>query len=480
MLVITNYHNIRKKVDRMENHPHADKLVRLLCFVLLFSVMNVTMFNIALPDISRAFDLLPSQAGWVITGYSIIYAIGSLTYGKLADRFPLRQLLTIGLLLFAAGSLLGFFSQSFGMVLAARFIQSAGASSIPALVMLVPVRLYAPERRGRVLGVLASAIAFASGVGPIVGGFVSDWLDWRYLFLISIGTLATLPFLRKWLPQEETRSGSFDLLGALLLAGAVTMFMLGITRWSGWLVLTGAVLSALFIVRIFRASHPFLQPAVFRNGAFSSGLLSSFMVYAVSFTVTFVTPIMLSSVNGLGTSKIGLMMFPAAVSAAVFGRFGGKLADRRGSLFIILVALGLLAIGQTTLSLFSGRAAAFIAACLIFSNVGASFFQASMTKLVSTTLPTGQTGVGMGILTLANFLSGAIAGSVVSKIIDGADGDSSMTGIFGMTGKSALFGNVYFCLAVLCLLNLALVYAVFGKRRKTARAAADQTKAQQA
>ncbi|MBO7743308.1 MFS transporter [Paenibacillus sp. MWE-103] len=458
----------------MESQPRADKLIRLLCFILLFSVMNVTMFNIALPDISRAFGLLPSEAGWVITGYSIIYAVGSLTYGKLADRYPLRRLLTIGLLLFAAGSLLGFLSPNYATVLAARFVQSAGASSIPALVMIVPVRMYAPEGRGRVLGILASAIAFASGVGPIVGGFVSGWLDWRYLFLISIGTLAALPFLRKWLPDEEPRSGKFDLLGALLLGGSVTLFMLGITQWSGWLALTGALLLALFVLRIVRTADPFVQPAVFRSGGFRSGLFSSFLVYAVSFTVTFVTPMLLNAANGLGTSAIGLLMFPAAMSAAVFGRYGGKLADRRGSLFIIVAALILLAAGQLALSLFSGGAAGYVAACLVFGNVGAAFYQAGMTKLVASTLPAGQTGVGMGILTLGNFLSCAIAGAVVSKLVDGAASGSASPafGVFGHAGAAAVFGNVYFALAALCLLNLAFVWAAFGRRRKAARRAA--------
>lgn len=448
----------------------ANKLVRLLCLILLFSVMNVTMFNIALPDISRAFSLLPSEAGWVVTGYSIIYAVGSLTYGKLADNFPLRRLLTVGLLLFAGDSILGFLSQNYAMVLAARFIQSAGASSIPALATLIPIRLFAPESRGRVLGIIASAIAFASGVGPIVGGFVSGWLDWRFLFLLSVCPLATLPFLRKWLPREDLRPGRFDFLGAALLTGAMAAAMLAITRWNGLLLAAGAVLLALFVIRIRSSRHPFVQPGVFRNAGFRSGLAIGFLTFGSSFAVTFLTPIMLSAVSGASTAEIGLILFPAAMSAALLGRYGGRMADRKGSLPVIVSAFILLTAGMLALSTFSGHAVWIVSLCLIFCNVGVSFYQASMTKLLASTLPTEQTGVGMGIVTLTNFMSGAVTGAVVSKIVDGAEAGSPINPL-ALEGTSALFSNVYLGLGAVALLSLTLVYFVFVRPAKAAASA---------
>ncbi|MCC3374388.1 MFS transporter [Cohnella sp. REN36] len=444
---------------------NVDKLVRLLCFILLFSVMNATMFNIALPEISRAFHLLPSEAGWVVTGYSIIYAVGSLTYGKLADKYPLRRLLTIGLLLFAAGSILGFASQNYPMVLAARFIQSAGASSIPALATIIPIRLFAPERRGRVLGVIASAIAFASGVGPIVGGFVSGWLDWRFLFLISVGTLATLPFLRRWLPREEVRPGRFDLPGAVLLAGAMATAMLGITRWNGWLLAAGAVLLALFVVRVRTSSHPFIQPAVFRSGGFRAGLTIGFLTLGAAFAVTFLTPMMLSAAYGASTTEIGLILFPAAMSAALLGRYGGKMTDLKGSLPMIVCALSLLIVGMLALSSVSGYAVWIVSLCLIFCNVGISFYQASMTKLLAATLPAEQTGVGMGVVSLSNFMSGAVTGAIVSKIADGASAGTPFNPL-ARAGAASLFSNVYLGLAAVTLLSLALVYFAFVRTPK--------------
>ncbi len=450
-------------------NAQGEKIVKLFCFVLLFSVMNVTMFNVALPDIARDFQLMPSEVGWVVTGYAVVYAVGSLTYGKLADRYPLKRLLTLGLLLFAAGSLLGFAAHSFPLLLAARLIQSAGAAAIPALGMLIPVRFFSEQVRGRVLGVIASALAFAAGVGPIVGGFISGTLHWRFLFLISIGTLVTLPFFHKWLPEEETRPGSFDVPGAVLLSGTVASFMLSITLWSGWFLLTAAILLLLFAIRIMTTDQPFIQPDLFRNADYRSALLSGFLTMGCAFSIMLSTPIMLSKVSHISTATVGLVMFPGAMSAAILGRYGGKLVDRKGSVPVIFGALSLLMLGMFSLSTFSGYAAWMIAICLVFVNVGTSFYQSSITKLVSTTLPAGQTGVGMGIFSLNNFMSGAVSGAAVSKIIDFSSGGLALNPL-AVQGTSSIFSNVYLCLFVITLLNIGMLYAVFGRKRSRLQA----------
>jgi len=442
---------------------NPERIVQTLCFVLFFTVMNVTMFNVALPDIARDFHLLPSGVGWVVTGYSVVYAVGSLTYGKLADLYPLKRLLTVGLLLFAAGSILGFCAQTYPLMLAARLIQSAGAAAVPALVMLIPVRFFAVEERGRVMGVIASALAFSAGVGPIVGGFISGALHWRYLFLISVGTLLTLPFFWRWLPNEEVRPGSFDVPGAVFLAGTVVSFMLSITQWNGWYLLGGILLLALFALRIAKSQHPFIQPAVLRNADYRNALLSAFLTMGVGFAVMFSGPMMLNSVNQLSPMDVGLVMFPAAMSAAVFGRIGGKMADRKGVVPVLFVSLLLQLAGMLSLSTFSGYAPWIVAICLIFVNIGISFFQPSMTKLVSTTLPAEQTGVGMGIFSLNNFMAGAVSGAAVSKMIDNTAVNVSWNP-FALSGVPAVFSNVYLVLLVIVVLNIGLLYAVFGRR----------------
>ncbi|MGX1830462.1 MFS transporter [Paenibacillus taichungensis] len=133
----------------------GELLLGLLVFTLIISVMNATMFNIVLPNISKQFQISSSQASWIITGYMIVYAIGSVTYGKLTDRYSLKNLLTFGLLLFAIGSVIGLVASEYWMVIVGRVVQAAGASVIPAISMIVPVRYFTSERRGRALGTVA-------------------------------------------------------------------------------------------------------------------------------------------------------------------------------------------------------------------------------------------------------------------------------------------------------------------------------------
>lgn len=117
-------------------------LLRVLVFTLIISVMNGTMFNVVLPVISKEFQLTASQVTWIVSGYLIVYAIGTVTYGKLTDKFSIKSLITFGLLLLTVGSLVGVVATQYWMIIVARILQAAGAAVIPALAMIIPVRFF--------------------------------------------------------------------------------------------------------------------------------------------------------------------------------------------------------------------------------------------------------------------------------------------------------------------------------------------------
>ena len=117
-------------------HKQAgEKLLYVLMATLALSAMSVQMFNLVLPLIREQFAVTNAQVSWVTSAYTLIYGIGTVVYGKLADRYRLKNLLTFGLTVFAAGSLIGLAAQSFGMVLAGRCIQAVGAATIPAVML---------------------------------------------------------------------------------------------------------------------------------------------------------------------------------------------------------------------------------------------------------------------------------------------------------------------------------------------------------
>ncbi|WP_052366081.1 MFS transporter [Geomicrobium sp. JCM 19055] len=142
----------------MEMSPsHKKNLVRLLAILLTFTVINGTMFNVTIPDIAESFNLMPSQVSWVMTGYILVYAIGSVMYGKLADVIPLKRLLTIGIVLFSFGSILGFLSPNYTTLLIARILQALGGAAIPALGFIIPSRYFTHDR-GKVFGIISSRL----------------------------------------------------------------------------------------------------------------------------------------------------------------------------------------------------------------------------------------------------------------------------------------------------------------------------------
>jgi MFS transporter, DHA2 family, metal-tetracycline-proton antiporter len=402
--------------------PFHNRLVPLICFIVFFSVLNGTMFNVAVPDIAEEFALSPGAVSWVITVYIVAFALAAVTYGKLADLYPVRNLITIGLVLFNIGALLGFLAGSYPLLIGARLIQASGGGAIPAMGMLVATRYFPPESRGRVLGAIASTVAFGSGVGPIVGGFLAGSFDWRYLFLVSTATLVAIPLFRRLLPHEKGSTGLFDWRGAVLLAGFVGMFLLFLTQGEPWALPPALVALAAFSLHIRRSPNPFVPAALFANLQYRSGLLTTFLAVGTVFCMFFLVPFHLRQIHQLDTWQIGLVLFPGAVSAAFLGNVGGRLADRIGSPAVVSTGLSLLVAGFLLLAAFANQGAYLIASILIVPYIGFSFIHASLAKTASLALHHSHTGIGMGFYNLIFFTAGAFGAALSGRLLELAAG----------------------------------------------------------
>jgi DHA2 family metal-tetracycline-proton antiporter-like MFS transporter len=396
------------------------KLVPWIIYLIFFAVLNETVFNVSTPMIARQFSLTPSGVSWMMTIFMVFFGIGSVIYGRLADIFSLRTLIMVGVLIYNAGSLLGFALQfSYPLVVAARAVQGMGGSAIPALVFVVVARYFDPSERGRIFGFITSMVSFAIGLGPVLGGFVSGTLSWSYLFLIPVLMVVALPFLNRELPREPRREGAVDVIGAALVAltvGGLIVF-LNFSRWYYLAAFLG--LLSLFVVRIRTARNPFITPSLFANTRFRAGVVVGFCLFAIVIGTMFLIPLMLSDVYGITTSQIGLILFPGAISSVIFGPIAGTLSDRRGSNFVVAAGLALLATSIVALSLLLSVSVLVVAAALLLTNVGFSLFQTAMVNAVSQTLAEHETGIGMGIFNLVGIISGAVGTALVGKALTG-------------------------------------------------------------
>ncbi|MDZ5783860.1 MFS transporter [Marinococcus luteus] len=435
------------------------KLIFLVALILTIAVMNGTMFNVAIPDIQSYFGIPSSQVSWVLTSYIMVYAIGALMYGKLADFYSIKALLTFGIILFAAGATLGLFSQSFAMLLVARVLQAAGGATIPALGFVIPARFF-PEDKGRVFGLISSTVAFASGVGPIVGGLLGGWLSWRYLFLFSILSLLALPFLRKWLPDEEKRSGFIDYLGAALFGAAIAGILLFVTTLQWIFLLMFIVFMAVFSVRTAKADDPFIRPSLLKNKYYTVTILTSFLGVCSMFGLLFIIPLMTRELYELSTTQIGLVIFPGAILAGFLGRTGGDLADRHGPKVVVIAALVFIAFGTMLLSGFAGVSAVAVSVVLIIAYIGFPLIQSSTANILSSVLEENETGVGIGMFNLMNFMAGAFSSAIFGAVLE-IQGVNTSLNPFASGGSSAIYSNVYLALTLISLFALAMFTYTF-------------------
>jgi DHA2 family metal-tetracycline-proton antiporter-like MFS transporter len=440
------------------------KLALALSYIIFFSVLNGTMFNVSIPDIAREFDLLPSEVSWVVSGYIVLFALGTVTYGKLADSRPVKNLVTVGLVLFSAGSLVGFLSRWYPMLIAGRMLQASGSGAIPALAMLVATRYFPADIRGRSLGIIASTVAFGSAVGPLIGGFITGVFHWRYLFLVSLLAPAAIPFLRRFLPNEVKSKARFDAAGAVLLSSTVASLLWSLTSGS-WAAFSAALLlGTWFILHIRNTDAPFVDPALYRNRRYRVAIISTFLTVGTVFGMMFLVPLMLRALNKAGAGMIGMVMFPGALSAAVLGIIAGKLSDKRGSVPVVRAGQALLITGFVLLAATAGRSPWVISLVLVICYAGFSFLQSSLAHTVSSTLPREQMGIGMGMYNLALFMSGAFSAALIGKLLDLGDhvvADSSAD----LTSASP-YRILFFLLGAVVVVAVILFRTAFSIRGK--------------
>ena len=431
-----------------------------LSFIIFFSVLNGITFQVAIPDISSEYHLLPSEVSWVMTGYILIFAVGSLIYGKLAGIYPVKNLITIGLILMNTGSLIGLMVTQYPMLLFARIMQAAGGSAIPALAMIVVTRYIQSSQRGRVLGIFASTVVLAAALGPVLGGFISGTFHWRYLFLISMLTITAIPFLRKFLPDDESYDSGFDSKGAVLISGGIASLLVFVTMGGWWFLFSGVVMTMWFVFHIIKTGDPFVSPHLFLNRPFRNTVITTFLSIGTVFGMLFMVPIMFRELNGLDSSYIGLAMFPGALSAVFIGIPGGKLSDRRGSNFVVYLGSGLLIAGFLLLSIFAGLGTVIISITLIVCYSGFALLQSSLPHAVSIALPRDQTGIGMGIYNLFFFISGAFSTAVIGRLLDPGSAGFCINPLNTCT-QGWIYSNIFFMLAMVVTAAALLFYFTF-------------------
>ena len=384
-----------------------NKILLIWSFTSWLVVMNTTMFNVALPTVLSELSLNSATASWIVSSYSIVFAISTLTFSRLSDFIPISKLLLIGITILGVASIVGFFSSDFYLLLLARILQAAGAGAVPGLAMVL-VRRYIPiSRRGKAMAFIISASSLAFGLGPVIGGIITQYLGWQYLFGITCIVVLFIPFFRKLLPNEDEKKGHFDLWGAILTGISVTGLLLFLSTFSLIILFCTLFCSIILWRYLHRIEAPFIQPRLLRDRQFLKLLFIGFTAFITNFSTLFLMPIILTVIFNKNPAEVGIIIFPGAILGALAAQFIGRLIDRFGNAPLIILGQLFLTIGTIMFAFLSTISPFFILITYIFISIGFSTLNSSISNEVTRILPIVEMGTGLGMTQLVQFIGGA-------------------------------------------------------------------------
>jgi predicted MFS family arabinose efflux permease len=386
------------------------------------------MTSVALPDIRGDFGVADDDLTWVVTAYLIPFATGAVIYGRLADIVGTKPMYVFGLTLFIVASFAAAAAGNFWVLVAARAFQGFGGTAVPSLSMATIVRTTDDRGRERAMGVIVVAVGAGFGLGPVLGGTLTEWLSWRGPFLATaIASVPLLPLALIFVPGVSgDRRQTFDYAGALLLTLAITGDVIALNRLpqeiGDTLGLAGLASSVplwlLFAARTRFAAVPFVSRALLANRRFVALSLLGASIQGTHFAVITMIPLILSRYHDLSVIRIGLYLLPGASALAIFGMAGGLLVSRLGMRTLIVVGSWMMFCGAFTLHVGgAGWEPVEISALYVVIAAGYGMVNASVISAATSRLGPALAGVGVGVFNLAFFLGGAISVALAGAIL---------------------------------------------------------------
>jgi MFS family permease len=355
--------------------------------------VGITGMNVALPNLARAFHVTAGHASAVVVAYLVMSTVGLLVAGPLGDRFGRRRVLLTGLALFIAASALGTAAPTLSVLIAARALQGLGGSALAAMSIALVLDAFPPSRSGATLGVLGTTSAFATMLGPSLGGVLVSAFGWRSLLAVNVPL------------------------------GLVTAALVAFT-------LRDAPAGA--------RSAPLFDATLIRNPRLAAGLAASFLVATVMITTLTVGPFVLAGEMGLPSAAIGLVMASGPLVSVILAVPAGRLADRIGARTTTVWALSILTAGAALLALVvEQHNVVTYAASITVLSIGYALFQTPNSAAVMAEAPPDRRATVSGLLNLVRNV-GFIVGAAAMGSLFAATNAPTAFGVITVLGAIAL------------------------------------------
>lgn len=393
----------------------------------MMGTLDASIANVAIPTLAHAFRHSIDDAEWVILAFMLVSASTLVLFGRLGDILGQKRIYLVGFAIFGLSSMSCAFAPSLVWLIASRAVQAIGAAMLISSNQALIVDTFPAKMRGQAIGFNGAAVAVGLSLGPIVGGAIVTFGDWRWIFLINVPiSIFALIGAAIVLKRTERKAQGFDPFGAVLSIAALFSIALPLSRaqiW-GWtspltlgLLALGLALLAIFVALERRVATPTLDLALFKSRVFAFSVLAALVYFVAIAGLIFIVPVTAQTALGYSAFTAGFLLMPITALNVVLAPLAGSLSDRVPVRYVstggaILVAIGLFLLSRLPLHPAIWELVGF----LIVAGAGTAVFSQPNNSAIMGSAPQNRRGIAAGTLatarTTGQLLGVAIAGAV--------------------------------------------------------------------
>jgi EmrB/QacA subfamily drug resistance transporter len=391
----------------MENQAAARTALFIAILAGFITPFDLSGVTIALPRIGAEFAMDAVALSWVPTAYLLASAVFLVPFGRIADIYGRKKIFIIGLSIFTLSSLLMVFSISPLMIILLRIVQGMGSALIFGTAVAILTSSTPPQRRGKALGIYTTSVYLGLTLGPFLGGFMTQHLGWRSIFLVNVPLgIFTIALIMWKLKGEwaDSRGEEFDYTGTLLYAVTLIALIYGLSELpaisGGTLILVSFIVLGVFLWWETRKKNPLLDMQLFReNRVFALSNLAALINYGATFSITFFLSLYLQYIWSLTPDQAGLILVIQPFVMAVLSSPAGRLSDRIDPGRVASVGMGLNAVGLLMLSFLDvNTSIPLLLAALVILGFGFALFASPNTNAIMGSVIPKYYGVASGTL----------------------------------------------------------------------------------
>ncbi|MGI8903451.1 MAG: DHA2 family efflux MFS transporter permease subunit [Solirubrobacteraceae bacterium] len=445
----------------------------------IMSVLDTTIVNVALNDLSHDLHSSLDSIQWVITGYLLSLAAVIPVTGWAVKRFSARRLYLIALVVFTAGSALCALATSSGELIAFRVLQGIGGGMLTPIGQMILVKAAGPRNLPKVMSFIGVPIVLAPVFGPTLGGLLLQGAGWQWIFLINLPVgIVALTLALRLLPHDKSSSeqaGRLDVVGLVLAAAGTVGITYGLSKSesAGSLtassvlipVLAGLVLVGLFVAHARRAENPLLDLRLFSNPAFRAASIVTFCLGAALFGAMILMPLYFQLVRGEDAIHTGLLLIPQGIGGGLGMALSGRVTERLGAGRTSLIGGVILALATVPFILIGAATPfALIGVAMLVRGIGIGLsIMPAMTAAFSV-LSREQVNDASPQLTVLQRVGGSLGTAIIVVVLQGHLGHAGN----GHAALAAGFAHTYWWVMAVTLLALlpTLLLARIERRRR--------------